>query len=70
MWIIIVILYLLIGIFMVLWDYRGAIFSNGDTELPTSSAYLEKPTFLNHLSIGSALIFVIIWPIKILKKIL
>jgi hypothetical protein len=66
MWVLLIIsLYLLIGILMAPWDYRNIILNNHDSDLSSSSTFLEKPTFLDNLSISSALAFITIWPIKI-----
>lgn len=67
---IIIILYLLIGSALALWDFRKALIRSKSQQLPVSSVYLERPKFVSNLSISSALVFILIWPIKILQKVL
>lgn len=55
---------------MTLWDFRKALIRSKSHQLPVSSVYLERPKFVSNLSISSALIFILIWPIKILQKVL
>lgn len=65
---IIIILYLLIGSALALWDFRKALVRSKNQQLPISSVYLERPKFLNNLSVSGAIIFILIWPIKIIRK--
>lgn len=67
---IIIILYLFIGSAMALWDFRKALAHNKRQQLPVSSVYLERPKFLDNLSVSGAIILILIWPIKITRKVL
>lgn len=67
-----IIAYLLLGIGLVLWDFRKLINDSlsKTNKQPISSMYLEPPRFLDNLTISTTLIFILIWPIKLLQKFL
>ncbi len=52
---------------MVLWDFRKILFSYRK-EQTMSSLFVEPPKFLTNLSLSTALIFILLWPIKLLTK--
>lgn len=54
--IIIVIIYFVVGIAMVIWDFR-----------PNNSP-LEPPRFIKDRSVTTAIKFVLLWPYKLLRK--
>ena len=59
--------YLAVGIGMVFWDFRKLLFSRGKAQT-ASTLFIEPPKFLDNLSISTALIFIMIWPIKLLFR--
>lgn len=80
------IIYLLIGVLLILWDFRRVIFNaliglktrliGGNPFLDSlhqgqrrRSAMLESPYYVNHFSIAPALVFVILWPVKLYFKV-
>ncbi len=58
------ILYLLIGITLIVWDFGKSFIRKNQ-----AGTYLEQPLFLDNLTISTAFIFVFVWPYKLLKKI-
>lgn len=65
----IILIYFAIGIAMVLWDFRKILFTYGKQQT-TSSIYIEPPKFLSNLTISTALIFILIWPFKLLSRVI
>lgn len=65
--VIISVIYIAVGLGMVLWDYRKLLLGYGK-EQTASSLFITPPRFLDNLSISTALIFILIWPIKLLLK--
>lgn len=60
-------IYVTIGLSMVLWDFRKVLF-NRSTENSISDTFLEPPRFVSNLTISTAIVFVLVWPIKLLSK--
>ncbi len=52
----IIVAYILVGLAMVLWDFRP------------SNTLLEPPRFIRDRSVSTAVVFVLLWPYKLSKK--
>jgi hypothetical protein len=65
--VVIILVYLMIGIVMVLWDFRKILFGYGKQQT-ISSIYIVPPKFLSNLTISTALKFILIWPYKLLSR--
>ncbi len=57
--------YVCIGSAMVVWDFRNSLPWLRHTQ---KQDYLETPTFLPSLTIGTAVLFIVIWPYHLLFK--
>jgi hypothetical protein len=62
----IIIGYVAIGIILALWDFRYLAFHHDESE--KNSTYLQPPKFIADFAISTALVFVLIWPYKLLRK--
>ncbi len=60
-----IIAYTLLGFLMVLWDFRKLLFR---ARQGRKQDYLVKPLFLESLTIEVAIVFVLIWPYKLLRR--
>ncbi len=54
--VLLVITYFMVGVGMVIWDFR------------TSNPLHEPPRFIQDRSVSTAIIFVLLWPYKLLRK--
>ena len=54
--VLIVIIYVVAGIAMVLWDFRS------------NHALHEPPRFIHDRSISTAVVFILLWPYKLLNR--
>ena len=60
----IIIIYFFIGLALTAWDFRKSLFWFRQNQ---KVDYLEKPQFLDSLTIGAAILFIFTWPYKILR---
>ncbi len=58
----VIVIYLAAGLAMVIWDLRKVLLKKDGSNL------LEPPLFIRDRSVSTALVFILIWPYKILRK--